>query len=667
MSSKGFSNNKKDDLAYVKEYSQIKKYLENKDIKTGHNYIISLQETFGKTISAHDKQIIDLLTCQLNIYEHKITENLELISKLEGKITEQLMQIDFTLAKAITYRYAGKYTESLLSYDETEKKLDSYKNVQPADGQTNAYKITEREADLQNGKGATYLFMGDVLKANESFHKSLRLREKLPNKRKIADTLNNLGLMYMYQGELQLALDHLMKTLSIDKELDNTLNIAYSHINMGKIYQYMGEYDIALNLYEQAHRTFESIGDDLTKTSLYYQFVSLYIEWNNIPEAQVYLDKLKLYDQPGSDNFEKQYIHLLYLLSEGLVLKESKSLMVKFKAAENFQQIANGPVIDSEFTALAILNLNDILLLELKLTQNDERLEEIQEWLKKLNSLAEEQKSSVLLVQTYLLESKLKLLEFKIQEAETILLKAQEITNQKGLRKFEHIITTELNKLHSQEEQWENLRAKDASLPERIDLAGLEKTFENLIRKRQDRPELMNLILQNIESSVQNRGSSTTKNEQIMKDFYKIISNETYITIYKQSEIGPEIFVTDELRFSKTNKVVLETKLGVFFMTAVGQGSNSNEGLFGPLPFPDSPEYVSIIYACFINDPENVDPRAKGKTYCILVLTFPKTFEPYYANRHFLTQIFENFTNQFEKLQDITNKSLGELKITLIT
>ena len=101
-------------------------------------------------------------------------------------------------------------------------------------------------------------------------------------------------------------------------------------------------------------------------------------------------------------------------------------------------------------------------------------------------------------------------------------------------------------------------------------------------------------------------------------------------------------------------------------MTAVGQGGNSNEGLYGPLPFPDSLEYISMIYSFFLNDLENNDPRYDGKSYCLLVVTFPKKFEPYYANRHYLSKIFDSFLRNYNKLQDIDKNSIDELKLKLI-
>ena len=244
MSFKEYSNAKKEVLHYEKEYSKIKTFLEDRNFDEGHSYLTLLREKQGRKISAHDQLIIEVLTCILNIHEHKPAKNLELIAKLKDSNSDQIMMFDITIAEADAFRQTGKHQNAISAYEEIEQSIALYKNAKIINNDSNVFDIIEREADVQNRKGATCLFVGDILKAQESFQKSLRLREKLPNKKKFADTLNNLGLMYTYQGELQLALDHLMRALKIDKELANSLNIAYSYVNIGKIYQYMGEYYI---------------------------------------------------------------------------------------------------------------------------------------------------------------------------------------------------------------------------------------------------------------------------------------------------------------------------------------------------------------------------------------------------------------------------------------
>ena len=196
----------------------------------------------------------------------------------------------------------------------------------------------------------------------------------------------------------------------------------------------MGHFGFALDFYNLALDIVETTDNKYRKANIYALIINLHVESKNLQEAQIYLDKLRPLDDLPEEN---KYIHTLFLLSEGLILKNSEGLSKKFKAGENFLEVANNPVISSELTSEAIFNLNDIILLEMRLEKNADRLPEVQDWLNKLITVANDHKSSVLLIQCYLLDSKLKLLEnFKVKEAKQILKKAQVLENEKGITIF---------------------------------------------------------------------------------------------------------------------------------------------------------------------------------------------------------------------------------------
>ena len=487
MSFRKFFKGKHEDLNYEKEYKHIKNYIDNENYKEGIDYLTKLQEKLGEEINKHDQLIINVLLCVLQSKANKIAENLELIGKLDGTIKDQLMLVDFTLAKADTFYKVGKQQEAFNSLDVIEPLVEKIKHETKDVNTKENFDLIEREADLQNVKGVVLFILGEVLKSQTAFQQALSLRGILGNKKNFASALNNLGNIFIYKGELDFALDHHSQALEIRKELPNKSELASSYGNMGAIYHYMGNYENALDYFKQALTIFESINHKLFLAQVYYQLIRLEVEYNHLPETDQYITKLKDLDTPSGEN---PYIHTFFTLSEGMILKNSDRLMKKFKAGENFLQIANGPVIDSDLTVQAIFNLSDILLFEMRLSQNDEILNEVQTWSTKVIQLAEEQNSAVLIVQSCLLDSKLKLLDFKFNEARDILLKAQETANKKGIMKFEYLISRELDQLLSQEEKWEDLRVKGASLIERIDLTGLEETLNNLIRTREEFSEI---------------------------------------------------------------------------------------------------------------------------------------------------------------------------------
>ena len=90
------------------------------------------------------------------------------------------------------------------------------------------------------------------------------------------------------------------------------------------------------------------------------------------------------------------------------------------------------------------------------------------------------------MVQGFLLESKLKLLDFKFQEAKNVLNKAVSMSKEKGISRLEYFASRELDKLLQTEEKWLELKERHASLQERLDLTGIEETLQSLTRKREE-------------------------------------------------------------------------------------------------------------------------------------------------------------------------------------
>ena len=63
-------------------------------------------------------------------------------------------------------------------------------------------------SETLNNIGLIYKNQGDIPKALEYFHKSLKIREEIKDKLGIAYSLNNIGIIYNNQGDHLKALDY---------------------------------------------------------------------------------------------------------------------------------------------------------------------------------------------------------------------------------------------------------------------------------------------------------------------------------------------------------------------------------------------------------------------------------------------------------------------------
>ncbi|MBL4578034.1 MAG: tetratricopeptide repeat protein [Flavobacteriales bacterium] len=137
-------------------------------------------------------------------------------------------------------------------------------------------------ADALNNIGYIYNSQGNIQKALDYLHKSLRIEEELGNKKGVAVALNNLGYMYMNQGDIQKALELHHKSLKISEEIGSKRGIASSLDNIGYIYNKQGDpsctaskeecrkrgIESALNYYQKSLKIYEEIIGDTSDQTL---------------------------------------------------------------------------------------------------------------------------------------------------------------------------------------------------------------------------------------------------------------------------------------------------------------------------------------------------------------------------------------------------------------
>jgi hypothetical protein len=120
----------------------------------------------------------------------------------------------------------------------------------------------------------------------------------------------------------------------------------------------------------------------------------------------------------------------------------------------------------------------------LKVSGSDGAFNEVIHWSNKLFEFAKTQQSYSLLIETYLLQSQLALLELDIQKAQNLLFQAELITSEKKLGKFAQRIAEEQESLHNNLSLWEKLIGQKATMTELIELANLDDILERMLKKR---------------------------------------------------------------------------------------------------------------------------------------------------------------------------------------
>ncbi|MHA2295471.1 MAG: hypothetical protein ACXAEU_11835 [Candidatus Hodarchaeales archaeon] len=131
-----------------------------------------------------------------------------------------------------------------------------------------------------------------------------------------------------------------------------------------------------------------------------------------------------------------------------------------------------------------MIYLSELLLEELTFFSNENILHEVKELTGELEVIAKNRNSYFLLVEVNLLQSRLALLELKLDKARQLLTEAKQVAEKKGYSKLVKRVADEQASLVSQLGKWEEFIDRNAPLAERIKLAQLEGLVLKMIHKK---------------------------------------------------------------------------------------------------------------------------------------------------------------------------------------
>jgi serine phosphatase RsbU (regulator of sigma subunit) len=142
-----------------------------------------------------------------------------------------------------------------------------------------------------NNIGYNYKYKGEIEKALDYYHKSLKIQEKLGDKINLATSLNNIGLIYDDQGDVENALKYYHNSLEIQEEIDDKQGIARSLSNIGLVYFHEENITKAIQYYHKSMKIQEEIGDDMGLAISSNNLAAIYSKQGNSLRALEYYEK----------------------------------------------------------------------------------------------------------------------------------------------------------------------------------------------------------------------------------------------------------------------------------------------------------------------------------------------------------------------------------------
>ncbi|MHA2129932.1 MAG: tetratricopeptide repeat protein [Promethearchaeota archaeon] len=485
-----------------------------------------------------------------------ISEVEELLQNLTIKPQSEFAKRDalLKLIKSLYCVYRSRKIDKALEYGEKALKI--------SEEYDNTHEIT---LALQ-ANSANYFRAGNLERASNNMERCLSL-QRTYRKHDDWKTLSDLGVLNGIRGELGSALEYTKQSLSIAEELGNKRFIAQCLNNSSLIYRQMGNLDHAVGSLKRSLGIWE---EDNNKMGIIGGLDSLFIvslDANSLKQAKQYFLRM----QQINEQLEDKTANLACRVNKALILKMSSDSPDQEKAKEILQQIVKEEIINWEFTERALLHLCDIFLHELQTYNKQEVLSEIYPLIDRLLNFAELQNSYRLLAETNLLQGKLALIQMNMGDAQQLFTKAERIADEHGLHILARTISTEHDKLLEQLEDWENLRKIKAPISERLEFVEIDKTLNQMMRKKMIEPP--NLVEEDpIILLIMDKHGNACFNHTFIKDFDHRDIFSSFISAF--NTFSSEIFSESIDRIKIGKNVIFIKPVDPFLACYVSKGQS---------------------------------------------------------------------------------------------
>ncbi|MCK5410313.1 MAG: tetratricopeptide repeat protein, partial [Candidatus Heimdallarchaeota archaeon] len=328
-----------------------------------------------------------------------------------------------------------------------------------------------------------YKTKGDYDKAISTLETYYKMNEEIGDEQGLGIAHRFYGSIYSDKGELDEALKHYQKSLEISHKFKTLDNLGILYYSLGDLYLKKDELDKSLEYHLLAleFREKMQLGDKLSRIALSLKsLVVLHLVLEENDEAHNYLARLEILSSE-TDNVEIEH---LYLLARAFYLKNQMEIKAASESKKILIDLINKQNIEHSISIEAILNLCELLLIELSTTEDMSILIETKGFITKLTEIASYNNLYPLLAETYLLQAQLALIEIKIDEARYFISNAQQIAEERGLRRLAIIISNEYDMILDKLDQWNDFTSKLPTIAEKLELTHIEAMLKQLIKKR---------------------------------------------------------------------------------------------------------------------------------------------------------------------------------------
>ncbi len=328
-------------------------------------------------------------------------------------------------------------------------------------------------------KGKILTYQGILDESHELLEESLEIGRKLNDHSVMANSLVAIGEIHRLKGDFDQALQFFNTALALYQEIGNNYGMAITYNNVGIVYYSQGDFDNSFEFFTKSLERALEINFNFTVVESLYYLINILLSRDNLFEAKEHLD----ISRNASKDQQETMIYYYTQLSEAVYNRKTNRFTSLGKAQEILVDIIEKNLVYQEINIHAMLNLCEILLHELRFTNNHEILEDLEVISDKLLEIAKEQISRSLLAEVYWLKGRLALIDADIDKATGFLSQAQIIAEDQKLENLARKISNEHDEILTEYASWKNIIEENTSLADRIKASQVDKLVLNMINR----------------------------------------------------------------------------------------------------------------------------------------------------------------------------------------
>jgi len=293
------------------------------------------------------------------------------------------------------------------------------------------------------------------------------------------------AVTYAYRGNLALSFKDANELLMVGQLYDHKRGISDGTFALGRYYRLSGDLDKVLVHVDRAIRLREENLNDLWDFFMLANQLNtatkVSIDKEDLERAKKYFKRL---EEIRELKREELIINDIYRLTKSYLLKSSMRSRDRVMAEDLFREIIEEDRPIYIYKLRALTGLCELLLVELRVSNDINIISEIKPLLEKLIGMAQHSGLYYYLIEAYILHGKLAFIMFDIESARRYLTQAQRMAERYGYIGLADEIAGLHEAMMERLDTWEQLEKTNAPLSERMELARLDDHLKGKFRSR---------------------------------------------------------------------------------------------------------------------------------------------------------------------------------------